>query len=667
MLLRLRCLRYSFLFVVFFFLSQRCLSQQIFALSDSASSYRLDTETGVFIDSTNSFSFDDISSESFQTKFKYNKRSLTFGYLESTIWLKVQTLSSSTSTEWVLEIPAPFLEYVDFYQQKPGGGYEISTAGYYRSQSARKVSHTTHILPLIFSRDSISTVYVKISGQSPKTFPLYVIEKEAFYKKVRYEDVGYGIFFGMLLVMFFFNFFIYLSLKQTNYLLYICTIVCTFLIFSSASGYAGKFLWPENPLMNYYAGRLTLPVLTIFLSVFTIRFLEVERHSRLLYYVLLSFIPLAIIAFFLIVTGAMSSAGNNLISISTIIYIAAGVVCSFKGNKTARYFIAAWTIYITGGLLLTIRNSGILDYNFWTTHLVEIGAVLETMIIGFALGDRYRRYKEEKEEIQLLAFKAQQEATEKLEVKVKERTEELSRTNEELFSTLEMNKQQTKLIEEKNSELDAFFYRISHDLKGPINTLLGLTNIARHDVADPKAQQYLQQQLIQVERLSNIITGLINLTKLTDGELKKVPINFDPLVRECVSSFNGYENFDNIQFLINIDSGLEYKSEWTLLNAILQNLIENAIKYARPDKPFVRIGISKLTDGISIEVSDNGQGISADQHDKIFDMFYRATQNAQGSGLGLYILKRSVHRLKGTIEVRSQIGEGSTFFVHLPY
>ena len=208
-------------------------------------------------------------------------------------------------------------------------------------------------------------------------------------------------------------------------------------------------------------------VLTIFLAIFTMRFLNVKRYSKAMYYSLVSLIGLAIITNTLVATNLVPSAGNNQIAIATIVYMTTGVVCRLKGNKTANYFIAAWTIYLFGGLLLTLRNSGVLPFNFWTTHFVEIGAALETTIIAFALGDQYRRFKKEKEEAQHLALKVQQEATEELEVKVKVRTEQLSRAYEELHATLEKNQEQTEIIQNKNAELDTFFHRISHDLKGP--------------------------------------------------------------------------------------------------------------------------------------------------------------------------------------------------------
>ena len=647
-------------------LSTYGVAQKHYVLTDTTIVHRLDAYVDVFIDSAYTLSIDQATQPDFQHLFQRSGNNLTFGYLKAPIWLRVNTKTTKPFTPWYLEIPAPFLEYVDFYQLQNENSWKHSESGYYRPHSVREVSHTGHVLPLEFNKDSISTVYIRITGLSPKTFPLYVTEKEKFIEKVRVEDVGYGIFFGILIVMFFFNLFIYLTLKHTNYLLYICTIVCTFLIFASASGYAGKFLWPENPIMNFYAGRMSLPMLTIFLSVFTIRFLEVNQYSRIMYYILFSMLPLAVLAAILVVTKTLSSAGNNLISLSTLVYMSTGIVCSVKGNKTANYFIAAWTIYLIGGLLLTLRNSGVFDYSFWTTHFVEIGAALETIIIAFALGDRYRRYKKEKEEVQLLALKIQQDATEKLEIKVQERTEQLFKANEELHSTLETNKLQTAIIENKNAELDAFFYRISHDLKGPVSSLLGLSRLAKKEVTDNQAREYIEKQHAQVERLNNIISGLINLTKLNHTELKKERIDFDQMIDECIQSFHGLPNFANVSFKKDIQPRIEFHSEWTLLNAITQNLIENAIKYSGTESPFVKIAVRHEPGLLTIEVEDNGQGIPHEHQSKIFEMFYRATQQANGTGLGLYILKRSVDKLKGSIDIKSAVGIGSTFTVKLP-
>lgn len=640
-------------------------AQDYFDLEDSDQIYRLDRQVKIFLDSTHDLTLNQVSQPGFQDYFRAHDDHLTFGYLESTIWLKLQTRCSSFNDRWYLEIPAPFLEYVDFFQSNGESAWHHSVSGYFRKHSERSFTHTGHVLPLMFGADSLNTTYVRIAGSSPKTFVVNVIEKEKFVQKIRSEDLLYGIFFGILLVMLLYNFYLYLTLRQKNYFLYVLIIALTTAILSAISGYGGKFLWPESPVFNYINGKLALELLIVCITLYTINFLEVRKYSRFMYFMLLALLPLAGVAFLLTSSKAVVSAGNNLVTLSTVIFIAAGVVARIRGNKIATSFIAAWTIYFTGGLLLTLRNSGFLDYNFWTTHFVEIGAILGVTLMGFALGAQYRRLQKEKEAAQQLAYQMQQEDSLKLERKVDERTQQLYQTNNELQKTLETNRKQTKIIENKNAELDSFFHRISHDLKGPVLSSLGLMALAKLDVKDERALEYIEKQHAQLERLMQIITGLVDLTQLSNADLKKERIDFDRMIEDCVGSLDHIPGRSRVTFEKHI-SDVAFDSEWTLVNAIIQNLIENSIKYARDDAPYVKIEVFEESDCLIIRVEDNGLGIAAEHHAKIFEMFHRATNEADGSGLGLYILKRSVDRLHGTISVKSEVGVGSIFTVKLP-
>src|SRR5687768_8462140 len=282
--------------------------QEHYPLADTTLIYRLDTQTDVFIDSTNELTIEQVAKPDLQQRFKATK-SLAFGYASSTVWLRLRTQTQAPYTRWYLEIPAPYLEYVDFYQMHNTAVWHHSTAGYYRKQSEKDISHTGHVVPLAFDTKLQNTIFIRIAGKSPKTFPLLVLEKERFHQKIRVEDIGYGIFYGILVVMVFYNLLLYLTLKEINYLLYIFTIICTIVIFLSATGYGGKFIWPENPALNFYAGRMSMGVLTIFFTIFTVRFLEVKQYSKTVYYVLMALIPLGIIGNILVATNLVPSAG----------------------------------------------------------------------------------------------------------------------------------------------------------------------------------------------------------------------------------------------------------------------------------------------------------------------------------------------------------------------
>ncbi len=237
---------------------------------------------------------------------------------------------------------------------------------------------------------------------------------------------------------------------------------------------------------------------------------------------------------------------------------------------------------------------------------------------------------------------------------------------ESLERDAKIQKEKADIIESKNVELDSFFYRISHDLKGPISSLMGLNNLMKKDV-NSDIGAYLEMNEMQLNRINTIVMELIKLTHMNHAEQKFDIIDFESLVYDCMNSYKYLPNFNKIDFDIVIDSAIRFKSEWSIVNTIIQNLIENSIKYSKGTDAKVWVEISQLTDQISIMVKDNGVGISNDHHTKIFDMFYRANSSSEGTGLGLFILKRAVERLNGRVDFTSKEGIGTRFQVFLPF
>ncbi|MGM0581716.1 MAG: tetratricopeptide repeat-containing sensor histidine kinase [Bacteroidota bacterium] len=239
---------------------------------------------------------------------------------------------------------------------------------------------------------------------------------------------------------------------------------------------------------------------------------------------------------------------------------------------------------------------------------------------------------------------------------------------EDLEKDAEMEQEKASIIEKKNTELDSFFYRVSHDLKGPIASLLGLSDLVDKDIKDPDARHFFKMYDHQIRRLNMIVMELINITELNYRDIKLSPINFYEIVDNCISAYAYLPNYSKINFTIDIESNLYFKSEWYIINTILQNLIENSIKYIDINKsqPKVDVVIFKRKDHVILKIKDNGQGIDPEHHNKIFGMFYRASEEGTGTGLGLFILKRAIERLKGEVSFESQPKIGSTFQVKIP-
>jgi signal transduction histidine kinase len=242
-----------------------------------------------------------------------------------------------------------------------------------------------------------------------------------------------------------------------------------------------------------------------------------------------------------------------------------------------------------------------------------------------------------------------------LERLVEKRTSELKSANEELTV--------------RNSELDRFVYSASHDLSAPLKSLLGLVNISRMENPSSAQTVYLNMMEQSVNRMENFIKDVINYSRNARAQVQLQPIKLKKLVEAILGDFQYAPNFSQIDFRVNIDLKSEFICDEMRLKIILNNLISNAIKFQqiREDrKAVVEIKAEEHSDHFLIIVSDNGRGIPDTMVDKIFNMFYRATDSVQGSGLGLYILKESVNKLHGEVHVVSTLGEGSTFTVRIP-
>ena len=198
--------------------------------------------------------------------------------------------------------------------------------------------------------------------------------------------------------------------------------------------------------------------------------------------------------------------------------------------------------------------------------------------------------------------------------------------------------------------------------------MMSLNYVARQDVKDETSLVFLNEYENQTTRLNKILDGLLSLTKMSFNEDKKQLIDFEKIIDDCISSYKFLPNFSEVSFESDVASSIHYQAEWALINTVIQNLIENGIKYARleDNKPKISIEVKQDEKQIHVKAMDNGIGMDQETVDKIFTMFFRVNRKIEGTGLGLHILKRAIERLNGSVRVESTLGEGTTFFISLP-
>jgi PAS domain S-box-containing protein len=230
-----------------------------------------------------------------------------------------------------------------------------------------------------------------------------------------------------------------------------------------------------------------------------------------------------------------------------------------------------------------------------------------------------------------------------------------------LVEDIEEKKQYRHNLEIKNKELDTLFYKVSHDLKAPVTTLQGLCHILKLEFESVSKQETFAHLQQVVAKLQEQNEALLELTRIYDHENKPDTLYLEKLVDITVFKFN--QPFT----LIKEKLDTVVTADHYLLSMALSKLIENAITFNEREQVFIRISCcTKASDTFTITVEDNGPGIPSDIINEIFHMFYRGSSQSKGSGLGLYITRKAVEKMNGTIEVNSKSGEGSAFTIVLP-
>jgi signal transduction histidine kinase len=239
---------------------------------------------------------------------------------------------------------------------------------------------------------------------------------------------------------------------------------------------------------------------------------------------------------------------------------------------------------------------------------------------------------------------------------VQEKTQDLQKANEELLI--------------RNTELDRFVYSASHDLSAPLKSILGLITVARMENPNETQKQYLIMMERSVRKLEEFIRDVVSYSRNTRIPVKIEACKFEEIVQNLLHDHQYSPNFEKIRFnIVDTTDGLLF-TDVTRIKIILNNLISNAIKFHRFNdptiQPFINVSLAKNSSSYILVIQDNGSGIEGKHLDHIFEMFYRASEKSQGSGLGLYILKESVMKLQGTVEANSSIDRGTTFMITLP-
>lgn len=689
--------------------------QEVIRLNKNNINKYIGKDIAIFQDTTSSLSFEDVYKDPslFQVQ---DKLVPNLGISHYNSWIRFKMVNEGKLDKVALTIEYPSIDFVNFYLIRNGRVKEVAVSknDLYKN---RTYNHQFYIFDIPLEPGDSITCFLKLNSNTQLLAPITLNSSNSILNAIAKLELLTGLYFGIMLVMIFYNLFIYFSSRDKSYLVYVNYIFWVLMAQASLLGFSNKYLWPSNLWLVDNSMVLTAAMSGIASIQFVKSFLDTRLYARKFNWVL-NFILLAEAAVITILLLGYDLLSYQLVNTvagfgAVTIFITACVVLS-KKRKPAIFFLIAWSIFLTSVVVFVFNDFGIFNYNFFTTHAMQIGSAIEAVLLSFALADKINVLKKEKDQSRLAALRIAKENSRivkeqnvVLEIKVKKRTEEIEHKNEELNQTLsDLQQAQMQLVEsEKMASLGQLTAGIAHEINNPINFVTGnigplkrdvevlfeaINMLERYNKSDMPDEVKIKQfalfkdeqdfDYLKIEinhllkginegatRTAEIVKSLRIFSRLDEDDLKLADVNEGLestliIVNNLLSGINVIKQYGDLP-LINCYPGK--------LNQVFLNIISNALyaidhKYEKNSGGELLVETYKDDSFVYIVIKDNGIGMSEEVKRKMFDPFFTTKDVGQGTGLGMSIAFNTIQKHNGNIEVISEVGVGTTFKLQLP-
>jgi two-component system, NtrC family, sensor kinase len=645
----------------------------------------------IYEDQTNSLSFKEVILKEF-TPSKSPVPNL--GISKSNFWIKIPITNKTENEHLILELSLAIIDYVELYYYDGNQVKTIKTGDAYPFDK-REYKGPHYLFDLNIPTGETKTYYLNVRSNEALQLPLKVGTIVNVYTQIKNRDLLSGIYFGIMLVMILYNLFIYFSVRDKSYLYYVVYIICILLTQTSLQGYTFQYLWPNSALITKFS-LIFLPSLSGITGMFFMNvFLQTKEFSKKLYNIAFIFVGPYLIAYVIAFMGELGLSQAVIQLNSTIIslyMLITPIIIYRKGFKPAKYFIAAWSVFLLGVFIFVLKDMEVLPFNNLTRYTMQIGSAIETILLSFALANRISIIRKENEHL----IKEQNVI---LEQKVKERTAELNKAIENLKQT------QSQLVEsEKMASLGQLTAGIAHEINNPINFVSSNVFPLKQDIEDLKSILNKYEEITESVDLNNKLNEINQLKDELDYHLLLEEL--DTIIHgiedgakrtaEIVSGLRNFSRLDESEFqsanvndcitttlkIIQTKIGdIKIKTELEdippidcypgKLNQFFLNTIDNAI-YAvnavkRPNHTSeIEIKTALKNNHIMVTLKDNGIGMDETTKNKIFEPFFTTKDVGEGTGLGMSIAHGILEMHQAKIEIESEINQGTLIKIFLP-
>lgn len=672
----MRNFRYIHILIAFAFLCSFPSKAQVNTLAieeQSKGNYNLLPYVEILEDTSRLLEFADVV---FSNEFKpLNDYEGSFS-LDYDYWGKVNIINlDSAQLTWLVFFSRN--DFVDVFEFKERHGILRQRTGYLVPESEKAIVEGSYYAPVSFPYGVEKTIYFKVSQKIHRHDLSHIALENPFHMFPKYSDrmIFNMLFQGFLWVMILYNILIFIHFRDKAGIYYSLYLLFIALFYLFSEGNIRETILSEKPLYSAYFVNM-LFLIPFFYYFFMKEFLQIDKTipfwNRLLrttaYINFLLFVFCSIIFFVNYDFLLIMAIARITILVDCVMVLFSLVSILRSKQEMVNYFVWGTMILVFGGLA---------DAYLWDSgpswgNYARIGFVAEVLLFSLGLGKRMKLVELAKQEVQksLIDELRKNEILvagqkKKLEEEVNARTEELKVQNQHL----EIAKQEAETAAQTKSE---FLSIMSHEIRTPMNAIIGMTHLLLEDHPRKGQIENLKSLKFSADSLVQLINDILDLNKIESGKiaLEEVEFDFRDLVKRINYLYKPKADEKNIDFIISIDKTIDryMVGDPARLSQILNNLISNAIKFTENGK--VELLVKKIEENedmseLKFEIGDTGIGIPGDKLTVIFENFTQAASNTTrkygGTGLGLAISKKLLEIQESSIQVKSEVGVGSTF------
>lgn len=648
-------IRYSLFLLIYLASIFKLYSQPILRLDDGFPYQNIGKSISYLEDKTGHLTLNEARGMYQAGKFRLSDKAiLNLGNTSSAFWLKIDYINKSKGKAFLV-IDVPNIEHIDLYEALPDGKLLHLQAGSLSVASKGVIVSNNFVFNLLASPidPKPQAIYVRVKTNNVLLLPIKLASSETLIEngsgKVRFE----AMYIGAMIILFFFNLFLYLSFKDHIYFIYSIYVGTLFIyLVFFIRGYGYIFGQDFRSFINLYP-HVFLSISCLAAAYFSIRFLDLKKRLPKMLVVYQALIISWLLIFFISAFGyknIISSLVNYLLMVSSLFLWAVAFWSYLKGHKPALYYVMAWAFVCVPILFISLSLSNIFMYADYTFYIVPVGTTIELLLLSFALGDRFNTIRK----YNMLLVTTQKERLEKL---VHGRTLKLHDSVKMLKEkTLKLN-ETIETLEETNAVKNKLFSIIAHDLRSPFNSLLSIFSLKDMNLLTfEDLKTLLNESRKSIDTIHNTLNNLLYWAKSQMDGAMVLPTKFDLLilVNDLILVYQPLIERKSIRILLKADPDVMVHADENQVQLIMRNLIDNAIKFT-PFGQCITINMKKEGSDVHIcvinEVSSSDRlNVTSINAGKIQTPAY-GTANEKGVGLGLHLCREYIIQNGGELRI----------------